>query len=107
LPVLTRVSVSRDGDPGHGDLNEDGFVDGLDLGILLGEWGPVPGGPFGPGVNSDFNLDGFVDGLDLGILLGAWDPPVRLGAASAVPEPTTATLLLTCCVLPAVARRRR
>jgi len=83
------------------DANFDGFVDGLDLGILLGEWDPLMSGI------SDYNQDGAVDGLDLGILLGQWDPPVRMVAASSIPEPSTATLLLTCCVLPVVARRRR
>jgi hypothetical protein len=48
-----------------GDLNGDGSVDGIDLGILLGSWG----GPAGP---ADLNGDGSVDGVDLGILLGNW-----------------------------------
>jgi hypothetical protein len=48
------------------DLNGDGVVDALDLGILLGGWGfPGP---------SDINNDGTTDALDLGILLGAWGP---------------------------------
>jgi hypothetical protein len=47
-----------------GDLNGDGVVDAIDLGILLGGWG-------GPGI-SDINGDGTTDAIDLGILLGAW-----------------------------------
>jgi hypothetical protein len=47
-----------------GDLNGDGFVNGADLGILLGNWG-------GSGLG-DFDNSGLVDGGDLGILLGAW-----------------------------------
>ena len=49
------------------DLNNDGVVDGTDLGVLLGDWGPG---------ESCANLDGVpgVDGVDLGILLGAWGP---------------------------------
>ena len=47
------------------DLNCDNKVDGADLGILLGDWGPGSGG-------SDLNHDGKVDGADLGILLGEW-----------------------------------
>jgi hypothetical protein len=39
-------------------------VDGVDLGILLGQWGS-------PGT-ADFNDDGVVDGVDMGVLLGAW-----------------------------------
>ncbi len=70
----------------NADLNNDGFVDGLDLGILLGnfEQNATPGG-------GELNGTDPVDGLDLGILLGAWDPPEGLAAAS-VPEP--ASLLL-------------
>jgi hypothetical protein len=49
------------------DLNDDGFVDGNDLGILLGQWGPCP-----TPCSADFNGDNFVDGNDLGVLLAAW-----------------------------------
>ena len=96
------IELHGDPVPHPADLNQDGFVDGLDLGILLGNFNqsgiPQSGG--------ELNGTDPVDGLDLGILLGEWSPP-GLSAASAVPEPSTATLLLTCCVLPAVARRRR
>jgi uncharacterized membrane protein len=47
-----------------GDLNDDGDVNGLDLGILLGAWGQR-------GI-ADINQDGVVNGVDLGILLGNW-----------------------------------
>ena len=53
--------------PRIGDLNADGAVNGADLGILLGAWGPVQ-----PGNPADLNADGTVDGIDLGILLGNW-----------------------------------
>lgn len=49
------------------DLNEDGVVDGADLGMLLGQWGPGE-------APADLNADGVVDGADLGALLGAWGP---------------------------------
>jgi len=49
------------------DLNNDTFVDGNDLGILLGQWGACSSS-----CSADFNNDGFVDGNDLGILLAAW-----------------------------------
>lgn len=49
-----------------GDFNDDGVVDGDDLGTLLGEWGKCPG------CQADLNDDGFVDGDDLGTLLGNW-----------------------------------
>jgi hypothetical protein len=48
------------------DLNDDGAVNGDDLGILLGAWGPAPGNP------ADLNDDGAVNGDDLGIMLGDW-----------------------------------
>jgi hypothetical protein len=48
-----------------GDLNNDGTVDGADLGILLGNWA-------GTGGCADINGSGLVDGADLGILLGNW-----------------------------------
>ena len=50
-----------------GDLNQDQFVDGADLGILLNAWGACPGT-----CPADLNRDGFVDGSDLGTLLGRW-----------------------------------
>jgi hypothetical protein len=46
------------------DLNGDGVVDGIDLGILLSGWGSAGAG--------DLSGDGVVDGIDLGILLSAW-----------------------------------
>ena len=47
------------------DLNADGFVDGKDLGILLGAWSnDVP--------IADFNQDGIVDSLDLTVLMAEW-----------------------------------
>ncbi|MBL9121326.1 MAG: choice-of-anchor L domain-containing protein [Phycisphaerae bacterium] len=59
------------GDPGtepsdecNADLNDDGWVNGADLAILLGDWGEV----------SDDDLDGIgvINGADLAIMLGAW-----------------------------------
>ena len=49
------------------DFNDDGSVDGNDLGFLLASWG-ASGGP------ADLNADGAVDGNDLGMLLAAWGP---------------------------------
>ncbi|MFO0961840.1 MAG: hypothetical protein U0625_02925 [Phycisphaerales bacterium] len=47
-----------------GDLNNDGVVNGADLGLLLGNWGNAGIG--------DINNDGIVNGADLGLLLGNW-----------------------------------
>ncbi|MFG0256517.1 MAG: hypothetical protein ACF8GE_01295 [Phycisphaerales bacterium JB043] len=46
------------------DLDDDGDVDGIDLGLLLGNWGD-------PG-DADLNNSGATDGADLGLFLGAW-----------------------------------
>lgn len=50
---------------GAADINRDGFVNGMDLGILLSSWGSGPG-------NADVDGSGRVDGGDLGILLTSW-----------------------------------
>jgi phosphodiesterase/alkaline phosphatase D-like protein len=51
--------------PCTADLNDDGVVDGTDLGTLIGQWNAAGG-------NADLNLDGRVDGADLGILVAEW-----------------------------------
>ena len=63
------------------DLNDDGKVDGFDLGNLLANWSTPTGSP-GCQVSipcpSDYNCDGVVDGIDLGLLLANWDPTGEL-----------------------------
>jgi hypothetical protein len=54
-------------DVSNPDLNGDGQVSGLDLALLLGEWGPCPGV-----CPADLNFDDEVNGLDLALLLGSW-----------------------------------
>jgi hypothetical protein len=54
-----------------GDLNNDGIVNGADLGILLLAWGACPSPP--TSCPSDLNGDNQVDGADLGLLLLAWN----------------------------------
>ena len=51
------------------DVFRDNAVNGIDLGVLLGQWGEVT-----QYTVTDFNGDGAVDGLDLGTLLAAWGP---------------------------------
>ena len=46
-----------------GDFNNDGSVDGGDLGFLLAAWG---------GPDADINGDGNTDGGDLGLFLSVW-----------------------------------
>ena len=49
------------------DLNGDGVVDSIDLGLFLASWGtcadPCP---------ADFDGNGVVNGFDLGMLISAW-----------------------------------
>lgn len=49
-----------------GDITQDGSVDGVDLAVLLGQWGSTG--------SADINGDGLVDGTDLGSLLGGFGP---------------------------------
>ena len=48
-----------------GDLDGDGFVNGVDLGLLISEWGSE-------GSYADLNEDGVIDGADLGLIFSAW-----------------------------------
>jgi hypothetical protein len=52
------------------DLDDNGIVNGADLAIMLGNWGPCTQ-PAHLCIG-DFNADGQVDGADLAILLGNW-----------------------------------
>ena len=47
-----------------GDLNNDGDIDGYDLGMMFSQWG-MDG-------EADFNSDGIINSQDLGILLTNW-----------------------------------
>lgn len=51
------------------DLNEDGQVNGPDLGALVAFWGPNPS--YG---RADITGDGTVNGSDIAALLSAWGP---------------------------------
>ncbi|MFM1833148.1 MAG: hypothetical protein RLZZ461_1464 [Planctomycetota bacterium] len=48
------------------DLNQDGLVSVLDLGLLLSQWNTDG--------NGDLNGDGVVEQIDLGLLLSSWGP---------------------------------
>lgn len=52
---------------GSSDIDVSGAVNGVDLAILLGAWGPCPGC-----CDADLNGDNIVDAADIGILLGDW-----------------------------------
>ncbi|MDA1261914.1 MAG: FG-GAP-like repeat-containing protein [Planctomycetota bacterium] len=62
-PILTFTEFGTH--PNPADRNGDGFVDGLDLAIILAAWGTTE-------VAGDANGDGFVDGVDLAIVLSAF-----------------------------------
>jgi hypothetical protein len=55
-----------------GDLNQDGRVDGADLGLLLASWGSCEAAA--GSCEADLNADGAVNGADLGTLLANWSP---------------------------------
>jgi hypothetical protein len=65
---INGTAVGCGGSACPADLNDDNFVNGDDLGILLGAWGQCSGSS----CPADFNQDGFVNGDDLGVMLGAW-----------------------------------
>ena len=48
------------------DFNGDNMVNGIDLGQLVGAWGPCEGCP------EDLNRDGVVNGADLGLMFNVW-----------------------------------
>lgn len=60
------VGVWRLEAPCPADLDQDGSIGGLDLGVLLSQWG-LHG-------SSDLNSDGVVDAADLGSMLAGWGP---------------------------------
>lgn len=52
------------------DISGNGFVDGVDLAIVLGAWGSPAGGKSG----ADIDGDGIVNGSDLAYVLSGWGP---------------------------------
>ncbi len=90
-----RLETGGGGEPDlPGDANGNGFVDDLDLAILLGNWeqdeliiSTWSLGNFTEGSLGDTD----VDDADLAVLLGNWTGPPPGGAA--VPEPATLALL--------------
>ena len=53
--------------PCQADFDDNGVVNGADLGLLLAAWGTSQC-PF------DLNDDGVINGADLGLLLAKWGP---------------------------------
>jgi len=52
--------------PCPADLTGDGLVNGADLALVIGTWGPCAGCP------SDLTGDGVVNGADLALVIGTW-----------------------------------
>ena len=78
-----------------GDFNGDGFVDGGDLSLLLGNWGSAV-----PPVPDDWDgtqpTGSLIDADELSALLGTWGqgtPPAAFAGSAQVPEPTTVSLM--------------
>ena len=53
-----------------GDLNDDGSINGADLGLLIAGWGPC----VDEDCIGDLNEDGTVNGADLGLMIASWGP---------------------------------
>lgn len=64
IPV---TSACETGTSCKGDINNDGYVDSADLGLLLADWQAFE-------IDPDLNCDGTVDGADLGLLFVNWGP---------------------------------
>lgn len=62
--VRPYLGVRPSAPPCPGDLDDNGAVNGADLGMLLNQWG-IAG-------SADLNSDGVVNGADLGVLLVGW-----------------------------------
>lgn len=65
VPQRYTLSLSLSAGPAAEDLNADGKVDSLDLGILMSQWGG------GAGSSANLNGDGTVNGADLDLMLTA------------------------------------
>lgn len=63
IPLITNGTIRLDVNPCPADLDGDGMVDGVDLGILLANWKQSGG---------DIDGDGNTDGVDIGLLLAQW-----------------------------------
>ncbi len=86
-----------------GDVNGDGIVNGQDLALVASNWLHT-----GTGLAGDANNDSIINGQDLALVGSNWlaTAPPAVSNATAVPEPSTATLALLVAVTIAAGRRR-
>lgn len=68
VPPMFSTAGGSSPTPCPADLNHDGVVNGADMALLLGAWGPCSSS----NCPADINQSGVVDGADLSLLLGAW-----------------------------------
>lgn len=66
LDILVEIVASAPVSGNPADFNDDGLVNGADLGFLISAWGICVGCP------EDLNFDGIVNGSDLGLFIAAW-----------------------------------
>jgi formylglycine-generating enzyme required for sulfatase activity len=83
------VAAPAPAQPCEGDLNDDGVINGADLGQLLAAWGPCQS------CEADLSANGVVDGADLGVQLGNWGEcvtiPTWATVVQAQPDPAVVT----------------
>ena len=85
--------------PLPGDVNNDGFVGGVDATTIIGNWGMTGAGR----TDGDLSGDGNVGGPDYSEVLSNWGN----GSLPAEPIPEPGTLLALSCGVIAVFLRRR
>jgi hypothetical protein len=71
-----------------GDVNYDGVVNGLDIGLVASQW--LQKGK----VLADANGDGVVNGLDFSVISSNWLATSAGGSGATAPEPATIVLAL-------------
>ena len=72
--VVANMTATTSATTTDADLNDDGKVDGYDLGTVLGQWGHCP--TVASSCLGDLNFDGVVNELDVDIVLQNWGPVV-------------------------------
>lgn len=93
LNQFYRLDLTVAADLLSGDLDQDGDIDGVDLGVAFFNF-TGPGGSGKTAEQGDLDGDGDVDGVDLGIHFSSFTGPSAAPGPASVPEPAGAALLL-------------